>query len=50
MKTIIDDSGNLYLWEKGDLHISKGVVKEKEIKNGVIKTNKKKKKRTCYFN
>ena len=43
MKTIIDEKGNRYLWEKGDLHISMGVVKEKEIKNGIVKTNKGKK-------
>lgn len=40
MKTIIDEKGNRYLWSKGDLHISVGSAREKEIKNGVIKTNK----------
>ncbi len=39
MKTIIDDKGNLHLWSKGDLNIQQGVVKEKDVKDGVIKTH-----------
>jgi len=39
MKIIIDEKGNRHLWEKGDLHISEGVVKSEDIKNGVVKTH-----------
>jgi len=39
MKVVIDNKGNRYLWEKGDLHISQGVVKEKDVKKGVVKTH-----------
>ncbi len=39
MKVIIDEQDNKYLWERGDLHIFQGVVKEKDIKNGIIETH-----------
>lgn len=39
MKIIIDEKGNRYLWSKGDLHISQGVVREKMVKNGIIETH-----------
>ncbi len=39
MKIIIDNKGNKYYWEKGDLHTSFGVIKEKDIKNGIVKSH-----------
>ncbi|MEK6952145.1 MAG: rRNA adenine N-6-methyltransferase family protein [Nanoarchaeota archaeon] len=39
MKIIIDKKGNKYYWERGDLHTSFGVIKEKDIKNGVVKSH-----------
>jgi len=39
MKVIIDVKGDKYYWEKGDLHTSFGVVKEKDIKNGIVKSH-----------
>jgi len=39
MKLVIDKNGNKYLWERGDLHTSLGVIRSKDIKNGVVKSN-----------
>ncbi len=39
MKIIIDDQGNKHLWKQGDLHLSQGVVREKDIKDGIITTH-----------
>lgn len=39
MKIVIDPKGNKHHWKKGDLHTSFGMVKEKQIKNGIIKTH-----------
>lgn len=39
MKIVIDKEGNKYLWEKGDLHTSLGMIKEGNIKNGMVKSN-----------
>ena len=38
MKIIIDKKGNRLIWEKGDLHTSLGLIKEKNIKNGIVKS------------
>jgi len=39
MKVIIDKKGNKYYWERGDLHTSLGVIKEEDMKNGVVKSH-----------
>ena len=39
MKTIIDMKGGKHIWHNGDFHLSDGVVKEKDMKNGVIETH-----------
>ena len=33
-KVLVDKKGRKYLWDKGDLHTSLGIVKEKNIKKG----------------
>jgi len=33
-KILIDKKGRKYLWDKGDLHTSQGIVKEEDIKKG----------------
>ncbi len=38
-KVIIDQKGNKYYWKQGDLHTSLGVIKEKDIKDGIIATH-----------
>jgi len=39
MKIIIDPKGNKSYWDSGDLHSLFGVIKEKDIKNGVVKSH-----------
>ncbi len=39
MKVIIDKEGNKYLWKKGDFHTNLGLIKENDIKNGIVKSN-----------
>lgn len=39
MKIVIDKKGNKYYWEQGDLHTSLGVIKENDIKNGIVKSH-----------
>ncbi|MBI2498732.1 methyltransferase [Candidatus Woesearchaeota archaeon] len=39
MKVIIDSKGNKHYWDGGDLHTSFGVIKEKYIRNGVVKSH-----------
>lgn len=38
-KLLIDKKGKRYLLKKGDLHTSLGVIKQKDIKNGKVKTH-----------
>lgn len=38
-KVLIDPEGEKLYWSKGDLHTRFGVVKEKNIKNGVVKSH-----------
>lgn len=38
MKIIFDDK-NKYFWKGGDLHTSLGVIKEKEIKDGIVESH-----------
>jgi tRNA (adenine57-N1/adenine58-N1)-methyltransferase len=38
-KILIDSKGRKYFWSKGDLHTLEGVVKEKDIKNGMVKSH-----------
>ena len=38
-KVLIDKKGNWHYWIKGDLHTLFGVVKESDIKNGIIKSH-----------
>lgn len=40
MHTLIDEEGNMYVHTKGDFHNKKGVIREKDIKPGILKTNK----------
>lgn len=39
MHILIDDEGNRYVHEKGDFHSKQGVIKEKDIQPGKIKTH-----------
>ncbi|MEK6935021.1 MAG: rRNA adenine N-6-methyltransferase family protein [Nanoarchaeota archaeon] len=39
MKVLIDPKGNRYYWDKGDFHSLFGVIKEKDIINGVVKSH-----------
>lgn len=39
MKVIIDRKGNWYYHKKGDFHSLYGIIKEKDLKNGIIKSN-----------
>ena len=38
-KTIIDPKGNVHYYKKGDFHTQFGVLKEKDIKSGIVKSN-----------
>lgn len=38
-KVLIDPEGEKIYWRNGDLHTRFGVIKEKEIKNGVVKSH-----------
>src|SRR3989344_9643760 len=38
-KVLIDQKGNKYYWKKGDLNSTLGQIKEKDIKDGIIKTH-----------
>ena len=38
-KVLIDPEGEKLYWSQGDLHTRFGVIKEKEIKNGVVKSH-----------
>jgi len=38
-KVFVSPEGDKLYWRKGDFHTKYGVVKEKEIKNGLVKTN-----------
>jgi len=38
-KILIDKKGRKYFWSSGDLHTLVGVVKEKDIKNGDVKSH-----------
>lgn len=38
-KIIIDEKGNIYHYKKGDFHTHFGVLKEKDIISGIIKSN-----------
>ncbi len=38
-KIIIDPEGNLHYYKKGDFHSHFGFIKEKDIKNGLVKSN-----------
>lgn len=38
-KVLIDPEGEKLYWRDGDLHTRFGVIKEKEIKNGVVKSH-----------
>ena len=46
-KIFLDDEGNTYPWKHGDFHTSHGVVKEKDVKTGVVTTHLGK-KLMCY--
>ena len=39
MKVLLDQEGNKYLLDKGDLHTHSGVVRGNKIKNGVVKSD-----------
>src|SRR3990167_9519572 len=38
-KLIIDEKGNVHYYKNGDFHTQFGVLKEKDIKPGIIKSN-----------
>lgn len=38
-KIIIDQKGNIHYYKKGDFHTQFGVLKEKDIKPGIVKSN-----------
>ena len=38
-KIIIDQKGNLYYYKKGDFHSMFGILKEADIKPGIVKSN-----------
>ena len=39
-KVLVNSEGNKYYYKNGDFHCSEGSIKEKDIKDGRIKTNK----------
>ncbi len=38
-KILVDEKGNRYFWREGDIHSPQGVLKEKEIQSGRIKSH-----------
>lgn len=38
-KVLYGEEGWKYYWSQGDIHIKEGVIKEKELKNGKVKTH-----------
>ena len=38
-KIIIDEEGNIYYYKQGDFNTKDGNIKEKDIKNGLVKSN-----------
>lgn len=38
-KVLVDFKGNRYYWDKGDLHTPYGIIKEKDILSGILKSH-----------
>ena len=39
IRKVLSYKDNFYYWKEGDLHTKDGVIREKDIKNGIVKSN-----------